>query len=285
MKKEAEKELSTLYPEDSDGATPIAYLWARTIQCEGPGCGVQVPLMNQRLISKRRKVGVEFISTSKSIDINVRCDLQASAFGVGTVTNAKVTCPRCGFTMSADRYRGRAKKGELGERHYCTILALPDGSRRYRRPNAADEAALQHVKLRLSELESQEAETLPAEPLSATEPRRLNVLLYGFERWGDLLNGRQRVCWTVFSRLLHKAFHEIASEKRDRGLAEATSTVLALALSNILQIQLQHVDMALRWHDIRFHSKLINSDEGGLRRGESIDAAVGRGIFVSIGED
>ena len=39
IKREAEKELTEFYPKDADGATPIAYLWARTMQCEGPGCG------------------------------------------------------------------------------------------------------------------------------------------------------------------------------------------------------------------------------------------------------
>ena len=33
IKQEAEKELAEFYPKDPDGATPIAYLWARTIQC------------------------------------------------------------------------------------------------------------------------------------------------------------------------------------------------------------------------------------------------------------
>ena len=45
IKQEAEKELAEFYPKDPDGAMPIAYLWARTIRCEGPGCGVEVPLM------------------------------------------------------------------------------------------------------------------------------------------------------------------------------------------------------------------------------------------------
>ena len=36
---EAEKELADLYPIDPDGSKPIAYLWARTIKCEGPNCG------------------------------------------------------------------------------------------------------------------------------------------------------------------------------------------------------------------------------------------------------
>ncbi len=44
-RREAEKELAEFYPKDADGATPIAYLWARTIRCEGPGCGAEVPLI------------------------------------------------------------------------------------------------------------------------------------------------------------------------------------------------------------------------------------------------
>ncbi len=36
IKKQAEKELAEFYPKDPDGATPIAYLWARTVRCESP---------------------------------------------------------------------------------------------------------------------------------------------------------------------------------------------------------------------------------------------------------
>ena len=39
VKQAAEKELAEFYPADSDGAKPIAYLWARTVRCEAPNCG------------------------------------------------------------------------------------------------------------------------------------------------------------------------------------------------------------------------------------------------------
>ena len=39
------RELADLYPTDPDGATPIAYLWARTVRCEAPKCGAEIPLM------------------------------------------------------------------------------------------------------------------------------------------------------------------------------------------------------------------------------------------------
>ena len=41
IKREAEKELAEFYPKDADGATPIAYLWARTVLCEGPAAGTR----------------------------------------------------------------------------------------------------------------------------------------------------------------------------------------------------------------------------------------------------
>ena len=53
IKREAEKELAEFYPKDPDGATPIAYLWARTIQCEGPGCGAEVPLIRSLWLAKK----------------------------------------------------------------------------------------------------------------------------------------------------------------------------------------------------------------------------------------
>jgi len=53
VKNEAEKELAEFYPKDPDGATPIAYLWARTIQCEGPGCGAEVPLIRSLWLAKK----------------------------------------------------------------------------------------------------------------------------------------------------------------------------------------------------------------------------------------
>ena len=43
VKARAEKELASFYPKDPDDATPIAYLWARTVSCEAPNCGRDSP--------------------------------------------------------------------------------------------------------------------------------------------------------------------------------------------------------------------------------------------------
>src|SRR3990172_3086104 len=53
IKEQAEKELAEFYPKDPNGSTSIAYLWARTIRCEGPGCGAEVPLMRSLWLAKK----------------------------------------------------------------------------------------------------------------------------------------------------------------------------------------------------------------------------------------
>ena len=53
IKKQAEKELAEFYPKDPDGARPIAYLWARTVRCESPNCGAEIPLMRSFWLCKK----------------------------------------------------------------------------------------------------------------------------------------------------------------------------------------------------------------------------------------
>ncbi len=53
IKEEAEKELAEFYPPDPDGSKPIAYLWARTVRCEAPNCGAEIPLMRSFWLSKK----------------------------------------------------------------------------------------------------------------------------------------------------------------------------------------------------------------------------------------
>lgn len=68
VKKAAEEELANFYPPDSDGARPIAYLWARTVRCESPNCGAEIPLMRSfwlcKKASRRRALRYKVIKPS-----------------------------------------------------------------------------------------------------------------------------------------------------------------------------------------------------------------------------
>ena len=55
IKAVAERALANLYPRDRDGATPIAWLWARTVRCEAPTCGAEIPLMRSFWLCRKPK--------------------------------------------------------------------------------------------------------------------------------------------------------------------------------------------------------------------------------------
>jgi putative DNA methylase len=53
VKRLAENDLAEFYPPDPDGNLPIAYLWARTVRCEQPECGAEIPLVRSFWLCKK----------------------------------------------------------------------------------------------------------------------------------------------------------------------------------------------------------------------------------------
>jgi Adenine-specific DNA methylase containing a Zn-ribbon len=52
---EAKKEIGKFYPQENDGSIPVGYIWARTIPCQNPACGAEIPLMRQFWLARRIK--------------------------------------------------------------------------------------------------------------------------------------------------------------------------------------------------------------------------------------
>src|SRR5690606_23855614 len=102
IRHEAEKALGEVYPKDPDGGTPIAYLWARTVRCESPNCGAEIPLVRSFWLCKKasrrralrsrveRPMGKQPRSEFEIFVPKVETEVSG-----GTVTRAKATCLCC----------------------------------------------------------------------------------------------------------------------------------------------------------------------------------------------
>ena len=112
IKQQAERELADLYPADPDGATPIAYLWTRTVRCEAPNCGAEIPLMRSFWLCKkpRRKWALRpRVERAQGALPRVEFEVFEPDAGKdvhgGTVTRARATCLCCGAVLAPERVR------------------------------------------------------------------------------------------------------------------------------------------------------------------------------------
>ena len=114
IKAEAEKELADLYPKDTDGATPIAYLWARTVRCEAPNCGAEIPLMRSMWLCRKPKrkwaLHPKVIRDNDAlprVEFGIFEPKAESEVANGTVSRARATCPCCQAVLPPERVRSQ----------------------------------------------------------------------------------------------------------------------------------------------------------------------------------
>ena len=114
IKEGARKELTEFYPADPDGSIPIAYLWARTVRCEQPNCGAEIPLVRSLWLCKKanRKQALRYQvkrqnekGKSPEIEFEIFEPQSDGEVPDGTVTRAKATCLCCNMVLSPARVR------------------------------------------------------------------------------------------------------------------------------------------------------------------------------------
>ena len=251
IKQQAKKDLVDLYPTDPDGATPIAYLWARTVRCESPNCGAEIPLMRSFWLCKKatRKRALQYrVEQPEGIPPRVEFEVfepkANEEVHTGTVTRAKATCVCCGAVLPPGRVRTQlaAQRGgadavfdkegrRTGGARMTAVVTLKAGQpgRHYRLPTSADYEAVHKAQARvaqmLEEWESGGKQGLcpvPDEPLPPIGTLGFRVQRYGMLQWGDLFTARQKFGLTVLGGWIQGA----------EG-AQAMRELLALALDRI----------------------------------------------------
>ena len=221
IKAQAEKELADLYPKDPDGATPIAYLWARTVRCEAPNCGAEMPLMRSMWLCRkpRRKWAlrpnvVRGEGVPPRVEFGIFEPQAEREVDNGTVTRARATCLCCQTVLPPERVRAQlaAQRGgadtvfdydgnRTGGARMTAVVTLKPGQRgrHYRVPSDRDYAAIRLAQERVEDLlDEWVAEgrqglcPVPDEPLPPIGTLGFRVQRYGMLQWGDLYAARQK---------------------------------------------------------------------------------------------
>ena len=240
VKERAETELGRFYRKEADGAVPIAYLWARTIRCEGPGCGAEIPLLRSLWLSKKhgRSIGMRLVPrTDRSgVEVEIVSNPKPAEANQGTVRRGSATCPCCRYTtpVASVRTQLKARRGGAADAKLLSVVTTRprQQGRFYRLPTEDDLEAVRAAAGELAQREEHHRDRMtlvPNEKISLNEIRRISAPIYGMTTWGDLFSPRQALALVTLTRLVREA-GERCRKECDTGLAEVVATCLALAI-------------------------------------------------------
>lgn len=258
IKGEAEKELAKFYPRDADGASPIAYLWARTIRCEGPECGAEIPLVRSLWLAKRtnRSVALQLIADPEAKRVDFQIIIQGHDSWInqskpgdrvgapkfdGTVRRGSGICPCCGYTTPVSRVREqlKARHGGTDDARLLCVVTTRAGElgRFYRLPTSEDVSVVSRAKIELERRKrsnSSDLSLVPDERISLNELRRISLPLYGMVTWGDMFSSRQLLTLTTLVRLVR----ELSSRK---DFSTSSSAVPPVVLGTLLALSVDRL--------------------------------------------
>lgn len=209
MRDEAQKRIGFLYPKatlpDGSQATVIAWIWARTVTCRNPACGIAMPLVRSWWLGKKK--GKEAYVVPSVIDGRVQFTIghdtkrAPTPDNDGTVGRTGANCIGCNATVDLDYIRAEGRAGRMGSQLMATVAA-GNRTRIYLEPSTKHEAAA--IVDRPSDVPGGEV---------ATNPRWFSTPAFGMTTFADLFTARQLTALTTFS--------DLATIARDHVLADA----------------------------------------------------------------
>lgn len=256
MREEAERRIGGIYPKASlpDGkeAVVIAWIWARTVECPNPACGIEMPLVRSWWLGKKKGkeayVVPEVVADSthpsgRRVQFSIGHDMAKAppTQNGGTVDRNGAICLACNGGVDLKYVRAEGKRKRIGNRLMATVA---EGDRKRAYCDATDlheDAAVLDRPTSLPEGE------IPDQALG------FRVKAYGMDEWVDLFTNRQLVALTTFSQLVAEAHQTILDDAVSAGIArgnrleeggvgaeayaDAVSTYLAFIVSRLTDYQ------------------------------------------------
>lgn len=206
IRDEAEKRIGHLYPKATvpggGKATVIAWIWARTVTCPNPACGIEMPLVRSWWLGKKKGKEAYVVPSvvgdpTHPSGLRVNFDIGHDAAGPqteGTMSGRTgALCAACQTGVSVKHIRSEFMAGRGGEALTATVA---EGTRQrvYLAP-ASDQ-------VKAARVESVDAR-IPGS--LAENPRWFSPPAYGLTEFADLFTNRQLAALTTFSDLVMEA--------------------------------------------------------------------------------
>lgn len=234
---ESKKRLRMFYPKQ-DGKEVIAWLWARTIVCEGPGCGATFPLIAQPQLDRGKvSAWIEFKIDSKKKDVilNVKQGSKVPNNLRKTAGGGLAVCPVCNYTNGKSTLKNQANAGEMGHLLYGAAIAVGHRKgKKYVNTSSEDNNAFKEASLKWEEICEKVTDSNLFEKFPYHDTRAFTPGLYGIKCWGDAFSPRQKLALHTIKELIHDFAQILKKKDCSDEMSRDIITALALAVSNIV---------------------------------------------------
>jgi putative DNA methylase len=208
MQQEAKRRIGHLYPDatlaDGGKATPIAWIWARTVRSPDPSWPEQVPLVRSWELTRKAgkpSIWIEAVVDHESKTISYRIS-EGGNVPEGLIRRQGAICIATGASIPFSYIRSESQAGRMGY-SLMAVVAEGGGKRVY---SAASDSDRFDLPVDISEVLS---EKLPAAALG------FRVQNYGMTSWRDLYSPRQLLALSTFSEILTEVRAQIARDATD----------------------------------------------------------------------
>lgn len=217
MREEALRRIGHLYPRaqlpDGGEATVIAWIWARTVTCPNPACGIEMPLVRSWWLGRKKGKESYIVPTvvGDHIEYTIGHDPQDAPTkeNDGTISGRRgAVCLACGASISM----GYIKNEGLAHRMDASLCAIVCEGRRERI----------YIPPTNEQAECAEIETPAGVPKQSLpdDPRNFWTVSYGLDTFDRLFTDRQLVALTTFSDLVGEARERVLHDALSTGTAE-----------------------------------------------------------------
>jgi putative DNA methylase len=243
---ESKKEIGKFY--DYENTITVGYIWARTISCQNPKCGAEIPLMRQYWLiqTKKKRVALFPFVKNKKIEFKIVGDGYESFpkdFDPkkGSISRAICTCHICNSKVDADQTRKLFQSGKSSEKLIAVITSTKrSAGKKFNIPSKKDitlyQNASKYLKEKIKEKNKSENSLIPDELISRVPLSFgvINVWVYGIKSWGELFNDRQKLMLITFISNLKKAHSSMLKNNYDVEYAKVIITYLALNIDRLV---------------------------------------------------
>lgn len=230
------------------GATPVAYLWTRTVPCPNPALAPHdLDLVRQTwLVKKPGKRAGRFIALKPVVDrekLSVRYEVATatSEQGLGFDPTSgsergNASCRICGASVSADEVKRMGRQGNLGRR-LIAMATVTSGTRGKAYLGSKDASGYVPdpaiLAGRLETLVNETGLTVPDTEIQANDTLNFKVPLYGLGTVGSLFTDRQQLAMLTLCGLAREAHSEMLAGGMDEDRARAVATYLGMAIDRV----------------------------------------------------